>query len=128
MAKITGIGGVFFKAQHSLEDLRTWYKEKLGIELDDYGGHTFKWDNPIGRTVWSTFDKSSDYFAPSGAPFMINYRVDDLLAFLADIKAKGVEQIGEVNSYDYGKFAWILDLDGNKLELWEPTGEEVFDK
>lgn len=128
MAKITGIGGVFFKSKHDAKSVRAWYSEKLGIEIDDYGGHSFKWNKDTGRTVWSIFEQSSDYFAPSGAPFMINYRVDNLPEFLEEIKANGVEQVGKLEEFDYGKFAWILDLDGNKLELWEPTGEEIFDK
>ena len=128
MAQVTGIGGIFFKTSDP-DATRTWYRDHLGIELTDYGGWTFGWrsvDRPehVGRTEWSPFPAETDYFAPSEAPFMINYRVDDLDGLLQHLEAVGIEQVGAVESYEYGRFAWVLDPDGRKIELWEPLGEE----
>ncbi|MEM7101747.1 MAG: VOC family protein [Bacteroidota bacterium] len=122
--KITGIGGLFFKSKDP-DKLKQWYTETLGLETDQYG-KSFKWrdyDDPdkTGLTQWSIFSADTKYFDPCKNDYMFNYRVDDLEAFLAKVKAKGVEQVGEMEVYDYGKFAWILDADGNKMELWEPV-------
>ena len=124
MKRVTGIGGVFFKAKDP-KTLRAWYEKHLGINSDQYGA-VFKWvkekdsENP-GNTVWSPFGKETKYFEPSEREFMINYRVDDLEKLLVVLKEEGVEIIGEMETYDYGKFGWIMDPEGNKLELWEPV-------
>ena len=124
MAKVTGIGGVFLKSRGSASALAAWYREHLGMELEEWGGAILKWpDDPArdgGLTVWHAADHDSTWFAPSDAPFMINYRVDDLDALLAQLRAAGVEVVGGPESHENGKFAWILDPDGNKIELWEP--------
>lgn len=124
MKRVTGIGGVFFKARDP-RALAAWYQRHLGIAVEDWGGATFCWsgpENPDGRgnTIWSPFAADSDYFAPSAAPFMINYRVEDLHALLAVLRAEGVPVDDRVEESEQGKFGWVLDPEGNKLELWQP--------
>ncbi|MEL6547251.1 MAG: VOC family protein [Myxococcota bacterium] len=121
--KVTGIGGVFFKSDNPT-DLRRWYNERLGLDAGEYG-MTFFWreqhqDN-IGYSVWNPFRSSTDYFAPSPEPFMVNFRVEHLEELLEELRSAGVEVVGEIAQEPNGKFAWILDPDGNKLELWEPV-------
>ena|SRR5436853_7658725 len=119
MAKVTGLGGLFYKVADPQATTR-WYKEMLGIGGE--WGATFAYANePEGYSVLSPFKATSDYFDPSDARFMINLRVDDLDAMLAELEAKGIEIIGRQDE-DYGKFAWILDCDGVKVELWEQKG------
>lgn len=119
MAKVTGLGGVFYKVEDS-EATARWYKETLGVGGD--WGATFRHDgDPGGYTILSPFKASSDYFAPSEAAFMINLRVDDLDGMIADLEAKGIEILGRQDE-EYGKFAWILDCDGIKVELWQQVG------
>jgi predicted enzyme related to lactoylglutathione lyase len=121
--RILGIGGVFFKsADH--ERLRSWYGDQLGLGHGNDGA-VLKWrshqDPEVEHvTAWSIFPKASDYFNPSSAPFMINYIVDDLDALLAKLSKNGVQIDPKREDYDYGRFAWIFDADGNKIELWEP--------
>lgn len=118
--KVTGIGGFFFKSKNPKE-LRDWYSKHLGFETNDYGS-TFSWKNEQGEgctTQWSPFQEDTKYFNPSQKEFMQNFRVDNLEWLLGELKKEGVSQIGEMESYDYGKFAWILDPEGNKIELWE---------
>lgn len=122
--KVIGIGGVFLKSADQ-KRLSAWYADQLGIQQDTHGGH-FKWrsfEEPEREnlTAWSVFPAASTYFDPSGAPFMINYIVDDLDAILAKLEANGVRIDPKREDYDYGRFAWIFDLDGNKVELWEPA-------
>lgn len=125
---ITGLGGVTFSCR-DVESTRGWYREKLGIAIDpSWGGTAFTWREKgdpehIGATIWAPFSSENAYFAPSKAEFMINFRVRDLDGFLAHLKSHGVPQIGEIDEQDYGRFAWILDPDGRKIELWEPKGE-----
>lgn len=123
MKRVTGIGGIFFKAEHPVQ-LYQWYEKHLGIVREPHGGGaTFHWREEAGgegMTAWSLFPKNTKYFAPSEAPFMINYRVDDLDALLAALKAEGVEIDPKRENYDYGRFAWIMDPEGNRIELWEP--------
>ena len=126
MKKVTGLGGIFYKVK-DVEKHKAWYQKHLGIESDQYGGH-FKWrdqDDPNKEclTAWSPFDKDTDYFDPSDQQFMINYRVEDLEKLMEELIAAGVQQVGEIQSYEYGKFAWILDPDGYKVELWEPVDD-----
>ena len=121
--RILGIGGIFFKSENA-ERARAWYNDKLGIDSGQYGA-TFPWrsaEHPENEhlTAWTIFGASSDYFAPSPAPFMINYIVDDLDAFLEKMHAAGVQVDPKRDDYEYGRFAWIFDVDGNKIELWEP--------
>jgi catechol 2,3-dioxygenase-like lactoylglutathione lyase family enzyme len=125
MAKVIGIGGVFFKAKDP-KGLGAWYRTHLGVDVQPWGGAAFDWngpDNPTGAgtTAWSLFPADTKHFAPSGAPFMINYRVDDLDRLLADLRAAGVPILQGPEAGEYGAFAWIADPEGNKVELWEPT-------
>lgn len=124
MAKVTGIGGVFFKSRGDDRALAAWYQEHLGMKLEDFGGAILRWPDDKaddgGLTVWHVAEKDSEWFSPSRSSFMINYRVDDLDALLARLRAAGVEIVDGPQSDANGKFAWILDPDGNKLELWEP--------
>ena len=129
MAKITGIGGVFFKSKNKGADLSAWYQKNLGLDLESWGGAILRWPDDKaedgGLTVWSTADNDSKWFSPSESSFMINYRVDNLDELLASLKQNGVEIVGGPDSAENGKFAWIMDPDGNKLELWEPM---IFDE
>jgi len=122
MARVTGIGGVFFKARDRAA-LIAWYKEHLGLDPSEHGSVAFQWGDPNGVTVWGPFEHDTDYFDPSTAPFMINYRVDDLDGLLAKLRAAGVTVDDKVEEYDYGRFGWIMDPEGNRLELWEPSSE-----
>jgi catechol 2,3-dioxygenase-like lactoylglutathione lyase family enzyme len=128
MKRVTGIGGVFFKTKDPQQS-REWYKNHLGIKSDQYGA-TFEWlekENPEkkGTTTWNPFPKDTTYFNPGQQEFMVNYRVEDLEALLVVLKDEGVTIVGEMESYEYGKFAWILDPDGYKIELWEPIDEKL---
>jgi len=128
MAKVTGIGGVFFKSTNDHKALAAWYRDNLGINLEDWGGAILKWpeDKQVdgGMTVWHTAAPDSKWFAPSGSNFMINYRVDDLDGLLEQLRGNGVEIVGDPQSDFNGKFAWVMDPDGNKVELWEPKAED----
>lgn len=121
---VTGIGGVFFKAEDPAR-LKSWYREHLGIDSDTAGAN-FWWrlrGNPeqYGRTVWAVFPRDSEYFGHGEQQWMINYRVDDLGGLLARLGEQGVEQVGETEEYWFGRFAWIQDAEGNRVELWEPA-------
>jgi predicted enzyme related to lactoylglutathione lyase len=124
MARVTGIGGIFFKGKGDSAALAAWYQKHLGMSLEDYGGAILKWPDDKaedrGLTVWHVAARDSDWFSPSTASFMINYRVDNLGELLAQLRADGVAIIGGPESHENGKFAWIMDPDGNKVELWEP--------
>lgn len=120
--RVTGIGGVFFKSKNSKE-LVAWYGKHLGLKTDDYGS-TFWWKDKEGNdccTQWSPFDEKTTYFQPSEKEFMQNFRVDNLDALLETLKTEGVTIVGKVERFDYGNFGWILDPEGNKIELWEPN-------
>ena len=124
MKRVTGIGGIFFKAEDP-QALGAWYKRHLGIDVQSWGGAAFEWkgpDNPEGggMTVWNPFPSDTDYFAPGTAPFMVNYRVDDLHALLGILRSEGVEVQEKVEESEFGKFGWVIDPEGNKVELWEP--------
>jgi len=112
------LGGIFFKCNDP-EKLREWYHEKLGLSSDQYG-RTFLWGDTDGSSVWAPFPKDTTYFSPSDKEFMINFRVNDLATYLEELRAKEVEIVGELTVEVYGNFAHILDLEGNKIELWEP--------
>jgi predicted enzyme related to lactoylglutathione lyase len=124
MKKVTGIGGIFFKCEDP-KKMKDWYVQNLGLPVEQYGT-MFKWrdaDDPTkeGTTVWSPFKKDTTYFEPSKKDFMINYRVENLEALVAELKKDGVTFIDEIATYDYGKFVHILDPEGNSIELWEDT-------
>ena len=121
---VTGIGGIFFKTENP-EKSREWYQNHLGI-FSEGPGVNFFWrelEDPdlLGLTVWSVFPGDTDYFGPNKQEYMINYRVRDLNRLLAQLKKQEVHQIGEIEEYSYGRFAWIVDGDGKRVELWEPV-------
>jgi len=123
MKRVTGIGGVFFKAKDP-KALGAWYKTHLGLKVEDWGGVAFRWaeDNPggAGATIWNPFKEDTSYFAPSASSFMINYRVDDLDALLATLREEGCDVDEKVEESEFGKFGWVMDPEGNKVELWQP--------
>ena len=122
--RVTGLGGFFFKTEDP-KGLKNWYGKHLGLPVDDYGC-TFWWKDKDGKdcsTQWSTFAKDTTYFQPSEKQFMMNFRVADLVELLAVLKEEGVTIVGEIEEYEYGKFGWIVDPEGNKIELWEPKDE-----
>ncbi len=124
MKRVTGIGGIFFKAKNA-PALQAWYKVHLGIDVQDWGGTAFNWADSDGKptggtTVWSVASRESDSFAPSTASFMINYRVEDLYAVVTALKAEGCNVLDKIDDSEYGKFAWVIDPEGNKVELWQP--------
>ena len=124
MAKVTGIGGVFFKSTSDHKALAEWYSRNLGIQLEPWGGAILKWtedkSDDGGLTVWNAAAKDTKWFSPSTASFMINYRIDNMTEMLAQLQRNGVEIHKGPESHENGKFAWIIDPDGNKVELWEP--------
>ena len=124
MAKVTGIGGVFFKSTSDNKALAAWYNKHLGMKLEDFGGAILRWPDDTagdrGLTVWHVAGKDSKWFSPSKSSFMINYRVDNLGELLDQLRADGVTIVGGPESAENGKFAWIMDPDVNKVELWEP--------
>lgn len=124
MKRVTGIGGIFFKA-HDAPALRAWYRRHLGIDVQDWGGAAFTWTDGEGRpvggtTVWSINAVENDYFAPGTAPFMVNYRVADLDALLAVLREEGCNVVDKTDDSEFGKFGWVIDPEGNKIELWQP--------
>jgi catechol 2,3-dioxygenase-like lactoylglutathione lyase family enzyme len=124
MKKVTGIGGIFIKSANP-QRMRDWYKKHLGIQIEEWGGTAFSWKGPdnaegVGTTVWNIFEASSNYFNPSQATFMVNYRVEKLAPLLAALRAEGCNVDERSDDSEYGKFGWVFDPDGNKIELWEP--------
>lgn len=122
--KVTGVGGVFFFSDNP-KATREWYAKHLGLEINDWGS-TFQSRNidrleEINALQWSPFKNGSDYFAPSKKEFMINYRVQNIEGLVKQLQESGVTILDEMATYDYGKFIHIMDADGNKIELWEPT-------
>jgi predicted enzyme related to lactoylglutathione lyase len=127
MKRVTAIGGIFIKCDDPTAQ-RAWYNRHLGFQTDDYGT-SFEWrkaDAPEqkGYSVWSTFARDTDYFAPSEKEFMLNFRVEDLENLLVTLREEGVTIVGEMQVYEYGKFAHIIDPEGTKIELWESNDEE----
>ncbi|MGA7712472.1 MAG: VOC family protein [Rhizomicrobium sp.] len=120
--RITGVGGIFFKSKDP-KKLEAWYRDVLGFRIEDWGGAIFHTDAPghPAVVVWNAFPDTTDHMAPSTRDFMVNFAVDDLDALLAKLAAKGVTALKRDDSDPYGKFAWILDPDGTKIELWQPT-------
>ena len=126
MKRVTGIGGIFFKSADP-KRLGAWYRDHLGLDVSDWGGAIFSWGCPEseqGMTIWSPFAQDTDKMAPSTAPFMINFRVADLDALLAALRAEGCNVLDKTEPSDFGKFGWVIDPDGNKIELWEPPSEQ----
>lgn len=122
MQRVTGIGGIFFKAADP-KGLAAWYKEHLGLDVNDWGGALFQWGgegSPAGTTVWSPFSHDTEYMAPGTASFMVNFRVADLDRLLAALKQEGCAVMEKTESSEQGKFGWVIDPEGNKVELWEP--------
>jgi predicted enzyme related to lactoylglutathione lyase len=124
MKRVTGIGGVFFHAKDPAA-LGAWYKTHLGVDVQPWGGAAFEWSdaagNPVkGTTAWSLFPATTKHFEPSTAPFMVNYRVADLDALLAALRAEGCNVLDKTDDSEYGKFGWVMDPEGNKVELWQP--------
>lgn len=122
---VTGLGGIFFKTADPAS-LRDWYTANLGIAAEEWGGFAFQWlekDQPeeTGYTVWGMFPEATEYFGPGGQSYMINYRVADLEALLVALRDAGVQVVGEMEEHPNGKFAWVLDPDGRRIELWEPV-------
>ena len=129
MAKVTGIGGVFFKSQDPAALLR-WYRDRLGVETQSWGGAQFFFDRRdrpgIGYTVWSPFAADTTYFEPSQKPFMLNLRVDDLEGMLAQLRAAGARVLDRREDAENGKFGYVMDPEGNLLELWEQCDEDPY--
>lgn len=130
LKRVTGIGGIFFKCKDP-KKVREWYQTHLGLNTNSYGA-VFEWHQGAdstkkGFTQWSPFKETTKYFEPSTKDFMINYRVDNLVALITELKKEGVIIQDTIESYDYGKFVHILDIEGNKIELWEPNDIE-YDK
>jgi predicted enzyme related to lactoylglutathione lyase len=124
MKRVTGIGGIFFKAKDA-PALASWYKQHLGIDVQAWGGAAFDWTDDAGKpvggtTAWSIIPESSDQFAPGTAPYMVNYRVADLHALIKALKEEGCNVLEKIDDSEYGKFGWVIDPEGNKVELWEP--------
>jgi len=120
--EVDGIGGVFFRAARP-DELRAWYAKHLGIDLQPYGGATFR-ANAGDVTIWFITPEGSDYFGPPGQRVMVNYRVGDLDAMLAQLRAGGVEVEDRVGESEHGRFAWAVDPEGNRFELWQPPPGE----
>jgi len=128
MKRVTGIGGIFFKARDP-KALLEWYRRHLGINAESWGGATFPWQDADGSgkegfTVWTIFPASSKYFDPSHSPFMVNYRVPDLRALLDVLRSEGCTVDEKIDSSEFGDFGWVMDPEGNRIELWQPPAEK----
>lgn len=123
MKRVTGIGGVFFKAKDP-DSLRAWYRDHLGIDVQSWGGATFDWaGEPNGTTAWTIFPATTKYLDPSTSPFMVNYRVADLDALLDALRQEGCAVDDKTDNSEFGKFGWVMDPEGNRIELWQPPAE-----
>jgi len=124
MKRVTGIGGIFFQARDPAA-LHAWYKKHLGIDVQEWGGTAFQWADEAGTpmkgiTIWSIGAADGNYFAPSTSPFMVNYRVEDLASLLQALRNEGCNVLEKTDNSEYGKFGWVMDPEGNKVELWQP--------
>jgi len=124
MARVTGLGGIFFKTRNP-KAIHEWYEKHLGIKKDADGSVVFKWRHledkeHVGYTVWGPFSHDTQYFGPGPSPYMINFRVDDLDGMLKKLRHAGIQVEKEIEESEYGRFGWIVDPDGNRVELWEP--------
>lgn len=127
MKRVIGIGGIFFKCKDQ-EAIKNWYQEHLGIVSESWGA-VFPWrrngeSQSETYTAWSPFKNNTEYFQPSGHDFMINYQVEDLHALLEALRKEGVQVVGEPEESEFGKFGWVLDPEGRKIELWEPPADQ----
>ncbi len=127
MKKVTGIGGIFFKCKDP-NKVKEWYQKHLGLNTNEYGA-TFEWYQEAGSnkksvTQWNPFKETTKYFEPSTKEFMINYRVENLEALVEELRKEGVTIVDNIETYDFGKFVHIIDVEGNKVELWEPIDKE----
>jgi predicted enzyme related to lactoylglutathione lyase len=124
MARVTGIGGVFFKAKTDNQKLREWYNKYLGVKLEEWGGSVLRWPEDQaedkGATVWHVAEPATQWFSPSESTFMINYRIDNMDEMLTQLREGDVPVHKGPEYHENGAFLWILDPDGNKVELWEP--------
>lgn len=126
MKRVTGIGGIFFKAKDP-KALGAWYRDHLGLDVTDWGGAIFSWGgtgSEKGVTIWSAFKSDTTYLDPGTGSFMINFRVADLHALVAALKSEGCNVLDRTDESEQGKFGWVIDPEGNKVELWEPRAEE----
>jgi predicted enzyme related to lactoylglutathione lyase len=124
MKRVTGIGGIFFKANDA-SALQAWYKRHLGVDVQEWGGTAFRWTDAEGKavagtTIWSVGPAEGDHFAPSKSSFMVNYRVEDARALAKVLKEEGCNVLDKIDESEYGVFAWVIDPEGNKVELWQP--------
>lgn len=124
MKRVTGIGGIFFTAQDA-PALQAWYKRHLGIDVQPWGGTAFTWTDAAGKpvggtTIWSVGPAAGAPFAPGKAPFMVNYRVEDVRALVQVLRDEGCNVLDKIDDSEYGVFAWVIDPEGNKVELWQP--------
>ena len=125
MKRVTGIGGIFFKARDPVA-LGAWYRDHLGLDVTEWGGAVFDWGgdgSEPGMTIWSPFAADTDYMAPGTAPFMVNFRVADLEALLAALEAEGCNVVDRTETSEHGRFGWVIDPEGNKVELWQPPAQ-----
>jgi len=128
MNRVTGIGGIFFKVDDR-KSMAEWYRSHLGIDVGEGAFAMFPWRHDSdpekpGATIWALFPRDTDYFSPGNAPFMINYRVDDLDAVLTQLRAEGVQVDERIEDSDFGRFGWIVDPEGNRIELWQPPPQQ----
>src|SRR2546423_13437401 len=128
MKRVTGIGGIFFTAKDA-PALQAWYKRHLGIDVQEWGGAAFNWTDDDGKpvagtTAWSIGSAEGDNFAPGTATFVVNYRVEDLLALVTALREEGCNVLDKVDESEYGKFGWVIDPEVNKVELWQPPAGE----
>ena len=125
MEKVSGIGGVFFRAGGDRDELLGWYRDHLGVDPGEWGGTVFTWArkdrDEDGSTTWAIFPADTLYFGPSGSPYMINYRVENLDRMLEQLRAAGVLVDDRVEETEFGRFGWAVDPDGNRFELWQPA-------
>lgn len=124
MKRVTGIGGIFFNAKDPAA-LRAWYERHLGIDVQQWGGAAFAWADGAGKptagtTIWSINAADANDFAPGTSPFMVNYRVEDLAALLQALRDEGCQVLDKTDDSEFGKFGWVVDPEGNKIELWQP--------
>lgn len=124
MARVIGFGGIFFKSRDP-GALRDWYAQHLGIAMNDYGANFAEDASRPGFTLWAPFGQATNYFAPSTKDFMLNFRVDDLDALLARLRTDGVEVDLNVHEDANGRFGWIMDPEGTRIELWQPPSAKM---
>jgi predicted enzyme related to lactoylglutathione lyase len=129
MSRIVGVGGIFLKSKDPVA-LRAWYREHLGLEIEEWGGVAFQWNRPDGPgtsgvTTWSVMPETTKYFDPSPARFMVNFIVRDLDSLLAALRAEGCDVDAKTDESEFGKFGWVMDPEGHRVELWEPPKPPV---